>query len=105
MISYEEFKRYYNCGKREPEFYFIFEDSQKEYMIIKYDDGPTFQRCGMTDGSGEYKYRSLDELYCADTIDGINLKRDWGIIQSIYPNGYGTFEEYCAYWGIPQHEE
>lgn len=105
MITYEEFKRYYDGGDYEPEFYVVFEDRQAEYMIIKYADGPTFQRCGTVDGSGEYKYPSLDALYGADTIDGINLKRDWDKIEEIYPNGYGTFEEYCSYWKIPIREE
>ena len=101
MISFETFKRYYEGGGNEPEFYIIFSDMASEYMIIKYDDGPTFQRCGYQDGSGEYKYPSLDVLFSSDTDDGINLSRDWSKIEDIYPNGYGTFEEYCLFWKIP----
>ncbi len=104
MITYEEFKRYYDAGVHEPEFYVLFADRNEEYMIIKYADGPTFQRCGATNGSGEYKYPDLDALYCADTIDRINLKRDWDKIEDIYPNGYGNFEDYCSYWNIPINE-
>lgn len=53
----------------------------KEYMIIIYDDHCSFQRCGSKDGSGEYDFLSLDELYVAEQVDGIILERDWGKIQ------------------------
>jgi len=49
----------------------------KEYMIIGFKDGCSFQRCGASDGSGEYFYETLDELYNAITVDEILLKRDW----------------------------
>ena len=52
----------------------------KEYMIIFFPDGCSFQRCGYKDGSGEVFYKSLDELYYTETVDGILLKRDWGNI-------------------------
>ena len=55
-----------------------------DYMIIKYSNGPSFQRQGIEDGSGEIYYNSLDELYEADLIDGINLKRDWYKIREIH---------------------
>ena len=52
-----------------------------EYMIIIYDDHCSFQRCGYEDGSGEYDFSSLDELYVTEQVDGIILKRDWGKIE------------------------
>ena len=55
--------------------------NHKEYMIIIYDDHCSFQRCGSKDGSGEYDFLSLDELYVAEQVDGIILERDWGKIQ------------------------
>ncbi len=55
--------------------------NHKEYMIIIYDDHCSFQRCGYKDGSGEYDFLSLDELYVAEQVDGIILERDWGKIQ------------------------
>lgn len=52
-----------------------------EYMIIIYDDHCSFQRCGYKDGSGEYDFASLDELYVTEQIDGIILERDWEKIE------------------------
>ena len=62
-----------------------------EYMIIGYKDKCSFQRCGVRDGSGEYFYTSLDELYSSITIDGILLARDWDKITSIECANY----EWC----------
>ena len=53
----------------------------REYMIIIYDDHCSFQRCGYLDGSGEYRFPSLDVLYEAEQIDGIILARDWDKIE------------------------
>lgn len=79
IVSYESFKKIYDAMPGEPEFCIEFEDKNEEYMIIKYDDGPTFQRCGGKDeGSGEVKFESLDDLYKTVTIDNILLSRDWG---------------------------
>lgn len=52
----------------------------KEYMIIGFKDRCSFQRCGFNDGSGEFFYDTLDDLYNATTIDDIILKRDWSDI-------------------------
>ena len=62
-------------------------------MIIVYNDSVSFQRCG--DYALELVYDNLDVLYEADLMDGIILKRDWDKIAIIYPNGYGSFDEYC----------
>ncbi len=99
-FDFEEFKRLYDAADGEPEFTIIFEDKKSEYMIIKYSDGPSFQRQGFEDASGETYYNSLDELYEADLIDGINLKRDWYKIREIYPDWYGFIETYCEFLNI-----
>jgi len=49
----------------------------KEYMLIGFTDRYSFQRCGYSDGSGEFYYSTLDDLYNSVTVDGILLKRDW----------------------------
>lgn len=50
-----------NC---EAELRLIFYNKPEEYMIIIYDDHCSFQRCGIEDkASGEYNYKTLDELY------------------------------------------
>ena len=62
----------------EAELELIFEDKSCEYMIIIYDNHCSFQRCGtQEEQSGEYNYRTLDELYKAQQIDDIILERDW----------------------------
>lgn len=55
----------------------------KKYMIIIFDDRCSFQRCGAYDGSGEYYYKTLDELYNAQQVDGIILSRDWNKIEAL----------------------
>ena len=55
----------------------------KEYMIIAYEDHCSFQRCGFNNGSGEVNYINLEELYNAETIDNIQLKRNWNDIEDI----------------------
>ena len=55
--------------------------NDREYMIIIYDDRCSFQRCGHKNGSGEYFFTSLDELYVAEQVDGIILERDWDQIE------------------------
>ncbi len=66
----------YHC---EAELHIFFVDNPEEYMIIIYKDHCSFQRCGSNDkkSSGEYNYKSLDELYTAAQVDDIILKRDW----------------------------
>lgn len=66
----------YHC---EAELHIFFADNPEEYMIIIYKDHCSFQRCGSNDkkSSGEYNYKSLDELYTAAQVDDIILKRDW----------------------------
>ncbi len=94
-ISYERFKNIYEKVNGEPEYYVYLENKPtEEYMIIRYKDGPTFQRCGVKDGSGEIEFENLDKLYESETIDGICLKRDWDKVR-ICPNGYESIEEFC----------
>ena len=53
-------------------------------MIIIYDDHCSFQRYGNPkEASGEYNYKSLDELYNAQQVDGIVLERDWEKIKEL----------------------
>ena len=83
MPTFEELKRLICENKNEPEVWFII--NGKEYMIIGYEVKCSFQRCGAKGtGSGEFYYGSLDELYTAETVDGIILKRDWDRITEIY---------------------
>lgn len=86
MISYEKFKEIFNIidSKREPEMEFYFKNRKNTYMIIKYNDYVTFQRCGrFEEQSGEIKFKSLDELYNSHTIDNIVLKKEWNNIKDI----------------------
>ena len=77
MITYEEFKELYDAIGGSAEFPIFFdEECEGEYMIIKYDDGPTFQKC-FGERYGELKFSSLDELYYSTMPDEICLERDW----------------------------
>ena len=65
----------------EAELSLTFKNKSNEYMIIIYDDHCSFQRCGsLQEQSGEYNYKTLDELYKAQQIDNIILERDWNNI-------------------------
>ena len=46
MISIDEFEKIYNLIPGEPEFELWFDEDGPSYMIIKYADCATFQRCG-----------------------------------------------------------
>ena len=87
MITIEEFAKNFDAAVGEPEYEVAFENRKGEYMIIKYSDCVTFQRCGIENGSGEIRFGSLDELLSAETIDGICLKRDWDHVRSIVLDG------------------
>lgn len=84
MMTFDELKRLIcKHAEIEPEVWLII--NGKEYMIIGFTGKCSFQRCGAKGtGSGELWYRSLDELYEAETVDGIVLKRDWNKITEIY---------------------
>lgn len=79
--------------KGEPEVTLKFKDKKNDYMIIKYNNYYTFQRCGIEDGSGEFKFKTFDELINTNTIDDINIKRDWNKLQKILIDEI-TIEEY-----------
>lgn len=68
----------------EPEMSMMFRDKESEYMIIGYPGHVSFQRCGYSDGSGEIDYASLDELFDAELVDGICLKRDWYKVTDVW---------------------
>ena len=56
MIPIEEFEDIYNLIPGEPEFELWFDEDGPDYMIIKYADCATFQRCGNGPrGSGEFE--------------------------------------------------
>jgi hypothetical protein len=83
MISFEEFSNLFDSIDGEPEFEIYFYGSNTSYMIIKYDDHVSFQRCGYKDGSGEYNYPSLLELYQTVSVDDVCLKSSWNKIKTI----------------------
>ena len=104
MIDINELKRLYEADNHTPGFYINFKGVTTEYIIIKYSDNVQFSRCGIDDATEAY-YTTLDELLNADQVDGINLLRDWDKIERIYPEGYGTFEEYCHFHKIEYQGE
>lgn len=77
MISYLDFKIIFNAIDGEPECEIYFKGSDVTYMIIKYDGYVSFQRCGyVVEGSGEFTYKSLDDLYHAiNTTQEINFEK------------------------------
>ena len=94
MISKEEFLRIYHALGGEPEFSFLFAGTDPEYMVIKYADHATFQRCGREDGSGEVRFTTIEELLAADAVDGICLERDWARIRDVVVDSHWRLD--CA---------
>lgn len=84
MTTFEDLKKLMQANRMsEPEVWLVI--NGKEYMIIGFTGKCSFQRCGAKGtGSGELWYKSLDELYETETVDGIVLKRDWDKITEIY---------------------
>ena len=78
----------------EPEVTLCFRGNESEYMIIGYADHVSFQRCGYYDGSGEIEYKTLDELFKSELIDGICPERDWNKVIDIYSPDYFTDFEF-----------
>ena len=108
MISFKEFSRLFDSAKGEPEFEIFFKGLEKTYMIIKYADHVSFQRCGARDGSGEFDYPSLSELCQSISVDDICLKDKWDDIDTIIaevrfdlslPEGIDRFIEFNRYSG------
>ncbi len=98
-ISYQEFVKVFNILPLHSEIEFIFSNTQKTYMLIKYEDSVSFQRCGNSietireynldaDSvcSGEVFYRKLKDLYIEKSVDGICLQSDWDRIEIICVN-------------------
>lgn len=84
MYSFEEVKEKFEkliAADCEPELELLI--GGEYYMIIGYEGFVTFQRCGQP-GSGEIRFDSLDELYPAETIDGICLAKDWNRIEEMH---------------------
>lgn len=83
MINYESFKKIYNSISGEVEFEVCFNNTTDTYMIIKYPNEVSFQKCCDKENRGEIIYDSLDELYNSILHDNIYLKRDWNDICDI----------------------
>lgn len=98
VISLDEFRAFYDRLPYHAEIEIAFEGRERcaEYMIIKYEDGVSFQRCGYRDGSGELEYGDLEALLKAETVDGICLERDLPHATLIEANGYIRLIESAA---------
>lgn len=96
MITFEQLKELAENNVLqggEPEIRLNFSDKKNDYMIIAFERKCSFQRCATQgfkefDGSGEYFYETLDELYEAETVDGILLKRDWDKVTDIWSDDF-----------------
>lgn len=67
----------------EPEFEIIFRSRSERYMIIKYKDSVSFQKCGIGNGSRETLFKNIRELADAPLIDGVSLRSAWDDIEDI----------------------
>ena len=83
MIDFESFKKIYNGISGEHEFEVCFNNTTDTYMIIKYPNEVSFQKCCDKEHRGEIICCSLDELYSSILHDNICLKRDWNYISDI----------------------
>lgn len=78
LMTFTQFKE-----ALEPEFEIIFRSRSERYMIIKYKDSVTFQKCGIGNGGGETAFRSIKELMDAPLIGGASLRDVWDDIDDI----------------------
>ena len=104
MITLESFKKLYELLDGEPEFGIAIEGMPDEYMIIKYSDGPGFQRCGADADLPIQKYDSLDELLASSDVDGICLSEEWDKVPDVILNGSlsvtDDIEDICDLFGL-----
>lgn len=97
-IPYEKFIEIFNLIPYHSECEFYFSNIKETYMLIKYENNISFQRCGYSNemlkngcpayyrGSGEIYYKNFEELYINKTVDNIRLKDIWGKIETIRVN-------------------
>lgn len=83
MIDFKSFKKLYERIPGEHEFEMCFNNITDTYMIIKYQNDVSFQKCCDKEHRGEIIFGSLDELYSSILHDNICLKRDWNSISDI----------------------
>lgn len=83
MIDFERFKKIYESIPGEHEFELCFNNTNDTYMIIKYLNDVSFQKCCDKEHRGEIICHSLYELYNSILHDDICLKRDWNNINDI----------------------
>jgi hypothetical protein len=87
MISYTQFKELLNKIEPNTELEILFKNISNKYMIIKYENNYTFQRCGsLEEQSGEMPFDSLEAILTTKTIDDINIKDNWNNIKDIVIN-------------------
>ena len=86
MINYNDFKKLLYAISGEPECEIHFNNTDDTYIIIKYNDFVTFQKCSDEQDRGEFEYKTLDELYNSILVDEICLKNDWKDIKDIIIN-------------------
>ena len=83
MNDFERFKKMYDGIPGEHEFEVFFNNTKDTYMIIKYPNDVSFQKCCDKEHRGEIICCSLDELYNSILHDNISLKKDWNNINDI----------------------
>ena len=83
MIPLRIFSELFHLAPTGTEFEFYFNNTEESYMLIKYDDSVSFQRCGYYLGTDELFYTSFEELYVVTTVDGLYLKNDWNKVKQI----------------------
>lgn len=83
MISFDKFIELFNLLSENEEMKIFFKNRKYEYMIIKYKDYVTFQRCGE---HKEIKYNSLEEFINNKMIDDIVFIDEFDNIKDILIN-------------------
>lgn len=83
MIDFESFKKIFYKIPGEHEFEVSLNNTDDTYMIIKYPNDISFQKCCDKEHRKEIVCRTLDELYNSILYDDICLKRDWNNISDI----------------------
>lgn len=86
MITYGKFKELYESLFPNEDITIVFKNKKEKYIIVKYDNGVTFQRIGQNP-SGEIRFNTIDELYINRTIDEIILREEWTNIVDIIFDG------------------
>ena len=100
FCTIEKFRELFQKS-RGSEFELSFSNTKAQYMIYETSSKISFARCSITtEGSDEFFYKDLNELFEKGEVDGFVLKENWQYLYAIIIDSTFELDEYCEKIGI-----